>query len=146
MPLLILQNKFWNFEGIQMRKYVRFPEYNQCSERFNSSLFKAVNFKNLLTELTYKWLKACLMPIINSKSLNRDEIIFWEALTRESAVMQAHCYKKVSFCIHAFIYFYWSIVDLQCCVTVRCAAKWFRCIDSFSLFFYLFIFFFIYFY
>ena len=28
-----------------MRKYVRFPEYNQCSERFNSSLFKAVNFQ-----------------------------------------------------------------------------------------------------
>ena len=54
VPLLILQIKLWNFEGIQMRKYVRFPEYNQCSERFNSSLFKAVNFKNLLTESIYK--------------------------------------------------------------------------------------------
>ena len=71
MPLLILQIKLWNFEGIQMRKYVRFPEYNQCSERFNSSLFKAVNFKNLLTESIYKWLKICRMPIINSKFLER---------------------------------------------------------------------------
>ena len=133
MPLLILQIKLWNFEGIQMRKYVRFPEYNKCSQRFNSSLFKAVNLKNLLTELIYKWLKACLMHIINSKFLNKEEIIFWEALTKESAVMQAHCYKKASFCIHAFIYFYWSIVDLQCCITFRYISKGFRCIDSFSI-------------
>ena len=27
------------------------------------------------------------------------------------------------FCV--FIYFYWSIVDLQWCVSFRCAAKWF---------------------
>ena len=33
-----------------------------------------------------------------------------------------------------FIYFYWSIVDLQCCVNFRCTAKWFSYIYIYFFF------------
>ena len=34
---------------------------------------------------------------------------------------------------NTFLYFYWSVVDLQCCVSFRCTAKWmsYTCIHLF---------------
>lgn len=55
LQLLILQIKLWKLGNIQIRKYAKFVAYNQCSEKFSSSLLKVVTFKKcVLIELIYK--------------------------------------------------------------------------------------------
>ena len=57
---------------------------------------------------------------------SKDVLLVWSLAARVTSLLMLY------FCL--FIYFYWSIVDLQCCVSFRCTAKWFSFIYIYILF------------
>ena len=65
------------------------------------------------------------MVLQNGGWKNNDKTLFPHVTKRHYVAQKPKLYILVLFLFILFIYFFWSMVDLQCCVSFRYTKKWF---------------------
>ena len=78
---------------------------------------------------------AHFQPLRNISSEMSTILIFWNSLLSLFSIFLNICFMFSTSFLKNYLIFYWSTIDLQCCVSFRCTAKWFSYMYIYIYFF-----------